>query len=349
MGENTQKTIAVLDDEPYVCDFLSKVLTGAGYRVLSANDGQQGLKLINTEKPDLVILDLIMPGLSGYALLDILNAKGSRIPVLVVSSAKNITDNLAHQGIAGLLIKPIDEERLLIHVDCIFKLEEAGRQEQGHVSPAAAGVAGASAPRPPEAVGAAEFSAPQSAMPPRRRIRKPEAAASGPTQQREQPPPQQTVPAQDFAQAKEASPDEQSLPAAAAAGRAAEEPGQEAPLVLVVEDEPDMQMIVAKLLEHQGFRVITADDGPMGLELAQKHLPDVMILDLMLPKMDGFQVCRLLKFNDKYRQIPIIILTARSLPADRELAEVSGADAYIVKPFEVESLMKTINSVRVRR
>jgi len=270
MGENTQKTIAVLDDEPYVCDFLSKVLTGAGYRVLSANDGQQGLKLINREKPDLVILDLIMPGLSGYALLDILNAKGSRIPILVVSSAKNITDNLAHQGIAGLLIKPIDEERLLIHVDCIFKLEEAGRQEQERASPAAAGVAGASAPRPPEAVGAAEFSAPQSAMPPRRRIRKPEAAVSGaPQQEREQPPSQQTVPVQDVAPADEAALDEQPLPAPTAAGQEAEAPGQEAPLVLVVEDEPDMQMIVAKLLEHQGFRVITADDGPMGLELAQ--------------------------------------------------------------------------------
>lgn len=311
MVENPSKKIAVLDAEPYVCDFLDKILTAAGHAVLTANDGQQGLKLINREKPDLIILDLIMPGLSGYALLDILNAKGSKIPILVVSSMSNIGDNLAHQGIAGLLIKPIDEERLLIHVDCIFKLEEAAREQ---MKPAK-GVAVAA----PDEVSPAQTKAPG---PLHSSADKPAPTEQPPA---EQPPPPESLEPEDAA------------------------PKEGAPLVLVVEDEPDMRMILSKLLEHQGFRVKTACDGPEGLKMAEGLLPDAMILDLMLPKMDGFQVCRLLKFNDKYRHIPIVILTARSLPADRELAEASGADAYLVKPFEVESLMKTIRGVMAHK
>jgi len=233
MADKLKKKIAILDDEPYVCDFLSKLLASSGYETFTATDGQHGLNLINREHPDLIILDLIMPGLSGYALLDILNAKGSRIPVLVMSSMSNISDNLAHQGIAGLLIKPIDEERLLIHVDCIFKLEDAAKYEGT--------IAGT---KTSEEETGAEESEPSSEK------TKSEAKAAD----------------LDATEEAEPSPAE-ALPETETPGTPA---GEEAPLVLIVEDEPDMQMILSRLLEHHGFRVEVAGDGPLGLEMAQK-------------------------------------------------------------------------------
>lgn len=103
-----------------------------------------------------------------------------------------------------------------------------------------------------------------------------------------------------------------------------------------------MQTILGKLLEYHGATILIAGDGVEGLDLARQRMPDAIILDIMLPRMDGFQVCRLLKFNERYRKIPIVILTARAAPADRELAEASGADAFLAKPFEAEQLIRTL-------
>ena len=124
--QDTQK-ILVVDDEAPVCDFLSRVLAKAGYEVEVSTQPTEALTLVKREKPDLLILDMVMPELSGYAILDILNAKGMEIPVLVMTTTAEISENLAQEGIAGLLLKPIDPERLLIHVDAIFKLCESSR------------------------------------------------------------------------------------------------------------------------------------------------------------------------------------------------------------------------------
>lgn len=117
---------------------------------------------------------------------------------------------------------------------------------------------------------------------------------------------------------------------------------KEKPTILVVDDEPDMQSLLSDLLVFSGFEVVTAGDGVEGLKLAQQHNPDAILLDIMLPKLDGFQMCRLLKFNEKYREIPVVMLTARNHPKDRDLAEGSGADGYIVKPFETKSLLEQL-------
>jgi DNA-binding response OmpR family regulator len=117
------------------------------------------------------------------------------------------------------------------------------------------------------------------------------------------------------------------------------------PLVLVVDDEPDMQTLLKDLLDFSGFEVITAGDGVEGMQMAQQRHPAAILLDIMLPKLDGFQVCRLLKFNERYRSIPIIMLTARNHPRDKALAEGNGADAYVVKPFETKDLVGEIKRV----
>ncbi|MDP2981508.1 MAG: response regulator [Candidatus Omnitrophota bacterium] len=115
--------------------------------------------------------------------------------------------------------------------------------------------------------------------------------------------------------------------------------------ILLVEDEKDMAYAVTLQLEAKGYEVITASDGREGLEKARMKKPDLIILDLMLPKIDGYKVCRMLKFDSKYKDIPIIIFTARAQDSDKKTGKEVGADAYITKPFEPSALLDKIREL----
>ena len=108
--------------------------------------------------------------------------------------------------------------------------------------------------------------------------------------------------------------------------------------ILVVEDEPELVKALEVRLKSQDYEVITALDGEEGLRKARKENPDLIILDIMIPKMDGYKVSRMLKFDESYKHIPIIMLTAKSEREDKALGEETGADEYITKPFEWEHL-----------
>lgn len=115
--------------------------------------------------------------------------------------------------------------------------------------------------------------------------------------------------------------------------------------ILIVEDEAELVEMITMRLAASGYEVISASDGQEGLEKAKKEKPDLLILDLMLPKMDGYKVCGLLKKDTKYAQIPVIIFTARAQEEDKKLAEEMGADAYITKPFEPQLLLAKIEEL----
>ncbi len=112
--------------------------------------------------------------------------------------------------------------------------------------------------------------------------------------------------------------------------------------ILVVDDEEDIVTTIKMRLEASGYEVIAASDGNAAYEKAKAESPDLIILDLMLPGMDGYQVCRLLKFDDYYKGIPIIMLTAQSQKEDREWGQKVGADLYLTKPFEPKELVEKI-------
>ena len=113
--------------------------------------------------------------------------------------------------------------------------------------------------------------------------------------------------------------------------------------ILVVDDEIEMNELICTRLEMKGFEVISAQDGMEGLEKARNEVPDLIILDVMMPKLNGYQVCRMLKFDDKYKSIPIIFLTAKSQQYDLEVGKEVKADAYLSKPFDGETLLKEVN------
>ena len=116
-------------------------------------------------------------------------------------------------------------------------------------------------------------------------------------------------------------------------------------LILFVEDDPDIAKLGKVRLESAGYEVLLASDGMDALTKARSNKVDLIVLDLMLPKMDGYKVCRMLKFDAKYKKIPIIMLTARGAEEDKKLGKDSGADAYLVKPYEPETLLQNIKEL----
>lgn len=115
--------------------------------------------------------------------------------------------------------------------------------------------------------------------------------------------------------------------------------------ILVIDDESSLVDMLSIRLEVNNYQVITACDGQEGLDKARNELPDLIILDLMLPNLDGYQVCRALKFDEKYKQIPIIIFTARAQESDIKAGQEAGADAYITKPFEPDILLGKVSQL----
>lgn len=115
--------------------------------------------------------------------------------------------------------------------------------------------------------------------------------------------------------------------------------------VLVVDDEPDLIRILEFGLRAAGYQVEIAADGQEGLKKAREIRPDIILLDLMLPKLDGYKVCRLLKFDERYRHIPIIILSARTQEGDQALAKEMGANRFITKPYEFSEILSHIEAL----
>lgn len=116
-------------------------------------------------------------------------------------------------------------------------------------------------------------------------------------------------------------------------------------IILVIEDETDILDVLKYNLSKNGYDVLTAESGEKGLEVASVKVPDLVLLDLMLPGMDGLEVCRQLRSRDKTRAIPIVMLTAKDAEADIVLGLTLGADDYVSKPFSPAELVARVKAV----
>ena len=113
--------------------------------------------------------------------------------------------------------------------------------------------------------------------------------------------------------------------------------------ILFVEDEPSLQKAISELLTQEGFEILSAIDGEQGLELARKEEPNLVLLDLILPKKDGFEVLKEMKADEKMKDIPVIVLTNLEGMGDVEKALELGATTYLVKAnYELEDVLKTV-------
>lgn len=118
--------------------------------------------------------------------------------------------------------------------------------------------------------------------------------------------------------------------------------------ILIVEDEKDIIEVLRYYLEKENYRIHVAEDGFSALDIAGKVVPNLIILDLMLPRLDGIEVCKRLKADERLREIPIIMLTAKAEEADKIKGLETGADDYVTKPFSAKELMARVKA-HIRR
>ncbi len=115
------------------------------------------------------------------------------------------------------------------------------------------------------------------------------------------------------------------------------------PRILLVDDEENLVKLIEARLRHAGYDVLIARDGATGLEMARTQQPAVIILDLMLPKLNGYEVCTMLKQDTRYQKIPIMLFTAKGMERDKQLGLECGADAYMRKPFKSQEFLEQVS------
>lgn len=120
------------------------------------------------------------------------------------------------------------------------------------------------------------------------------------------------------------------------------------PLVLVADDDRDILSLVAFRLERSGYRVVQATDGQEALDLAREHAPDLAVLDLMMPRLTGLEVTRALRDDERTREVPVILLTARVQESDVQAGFAAGATAYVKKPFSPQELRDRVDALLER-
>lgn len=126
------------------------------------------------------------------------------------------------------------------------------------------------------------------------------------------------------------------------------EPGQP-PVILVADDEPDVLELVGYRLSRSGFTVVEACDGEEALARALDQVPDLAVLDVMMPRLDGYELTRRLRSADATRRVPVILLTARAQESDIATGIEAGADDYLRKPFHPDELVARVRAVLGRR
>ena len=114
--------------------------------------------------------------------------------------------------------------------------------------------------------------------------------------------------------------------------------------ILIVEDEPKNMKLLRDLLQRFGYEILEASDGEQGVKSAGEKMPDLILMDIMMPKMDGLEATRIIKADIKTKHIPVIALTSYAMKGDREKAIEAGCDGYIAKPIDIKEVLKTIET-----
>ncbi|MEM6985290.1 MAG: response regulator [Pseudomonadota bacterium] len=119
--------------------------------------------------------------------------------------------------------------------------------------------------------------------------------------------------------------------------------------VMVIDDSKTIRRTAESILVDAGAKVVTASDGFEALARVAEHNPDIIIVDIMMPRLDGYQVCALIKHNVNYRHIPVVVLSSKDSIFDKARGRLVGADSYLTKPFQREDLLVTIRKHLVQR
>jgi len=248
-----KKTILIIEDMGALRHLYSQNLKKAGFNPIVQDSGEGGLKKARDLKPDLILLDVVLPGMDGMEVCRRLKSsqQTKNIPIIMVSGGRTLKKDVMEgigTGAITYVLKPVDFNHLTNLIDKIFK------------------------------------------------------------------------------------------------GNAVKSPniGQKKKTILIVDDLGSLRHLLSFDLEKKGFKALTAESGERGIQIATSEKIDLILLDVMMPAMDGLQTCRRLKENVKTKNIPIIMLTAKSQHKDVMEGLQAGAISYIVKPYKIEELYKKI-------
>lgn len=117
------------------------------------------------------------------------------------------------------------------------------------------------------------------------------------------------------------------------------------PRILIVDDEPNLVLALELLMKREGYEIRAAEDGEKAVEIAEEFRPDLILLDIMMPRMDGYEVCQRLRAMPALRDVAIVMLTAKGREVEREKGLALGADLYITKPFSTREVVRKVKEI----
>jgi CheY-like chemotaxis protein len=313
------KTILVVEDSKTARKVVSMVLGRKGYNVIEATSGTEALLAIEGITPDLVLLDVMLPDMTGYEVLSTIRKKSelSEVPVVMLTGKRSPEDRLKGMvsGSNEYLTKPFDPAKLL---DVLGKYLEPSAKTITASQPNY--IKKVESSPPPVKLKAAinpQVVSPAVAQP---AVAKP-AVAQPVVAQPEVAKPAVAMPTLVMPRTK----------------------GQERS-VLVVEDSPTSRKVISMVLSRKGYVVYEAATGEEALRKVAEELPRLILLDAMLPDMTGYDILAQLKQDQRLREIPVVMLTAKDSPVDREKGIRAGSAAYLTKPFNPDKLLSVIGS-----
>jgi len=312
------KTILMVEDSQTSRKVISMLLGRKGYTIIESKSGSEALQKSEEMAPDLVLLDVMLPDMSGYEVLSRLrqSAGMAEVPVIMLTGKSKPSDRLKglFHGSNEYLTKPFDPAKLLAVLEKYLE------------QPAAAPAGGKrTEPSVPVTAKPLQVSVAPATVSPQ----KSEPANSAAVPVRETPVmPAAAVPPPVF-------PYSHVVPQTGA--------GKADKTVLVVEDSPTSRKVISMVLAKRGYAIEEAATGGAALRKMEEVIPDLILLDAMLPDMTGYDILFRLKNDQRLKNIPVVMLTAKNNPVDRQKGLKGGLASYLTKPFDPEKLLAVID------
>lgn len=282
--------LLIIEDNELNRDMLSRRLQRLGYDTIIAIDGQSGVAAAQAHSPDLIIMDLSLPGMDGWEATRLLKGSANTRSIPIVALTAHAVSSDREQAIAAGCddydTKPVDIQRLVGKIERLL----GGTPSSSKT---------AISPIPPQ-----------------------QAVQPAPARIAEAPPPPATASAAKVARA-----------AAAVTGK-----------LLIVEDNELNRDMLSRRLTRLGYEILIAINGEQGVEMARSENPELILMDMSLPGLDGWEASRLLKADPATLHIAIIALTAHAMTSDRDKAIAAGCDDYDTKPVEMKRLLGKIET-----
>lgn len=326
--------ILLVDDDVDILAVIGETIRDK-FEVIQAVDGLDALHHLETGEPDLAVIDYEMPLMDGFELCRVIrkHERFRAMPVIFLSghAAKSEITKGYKSGANLYLTKPIDPLRILKNIEFTIEHENIEIREKKHTI---------------EELRELREKDGEDATPPLSRLsgadsRRPSATAEP---RKAQADPVQATPelvSNEELELQFVEPDYEDSQSSRAGGKAETAPVR----VMVVENEDDSRELLAAILAQAKYEVITAVDGLAAVERIVKYQPDLVLVDLMMPRMNGFQFLKSLRQNKAYRNLPIIVVTAKASRRDRDYVMKLGATAFIGKPYEAEELLADVAEI----